>query len=68
MWCELWLGVFERKGTPKEPSETASHSDQSGQIILFGLGRFGSAELLCGGRGEERTEIPEIETEGRIVA
>ncbi len=151
-WCEPLLGAFERKDTPREPDEIAVRPATSGQIVLFGLGRFGSAiglrlhrrgmtvlgvdwivstipqlvtglsekdsrrtliqlvhssefrgrvavtshtvqdirallgsgadmvlepfqdaadraaDLLCGGRGEERTEIPDIETEGRIVA
>lgn len=147
-WCEPLLGGFERKDTPREPDEVAVRPATSGQIVLFGLGRFGSAigprlhrrgmtvlgvdwivstipqlvtglsekdsrrtliqlvhssefrgrvavtshtiqdtraflgsgadmvlepfqdaaDLVCGGRGEERTEIPDIETEGRIVA
>lgn len=41
--CEPWLGVFERKGTPREASEAGAHPDLSGQIILFGIGRFGTA-------------------------
>lgn len=40
---EPLLGVFERKGTPREASEAGAHPDLSGQIILFGLGRFGTA-------------------------
>lgn len=42
-FCEPLLGVFERKGTPRETGEAASHGDRSGQVILFGLGRFGTA-------------------------
>jgi Kef-type K+ transport system membrane component KefB len=37
------LGIFERKGTPREPTEAGAHRDQSFSVILFGLGRFGTA-------------------------
>ncbi|WP_333588114.1 cation:proton antiporter [Phenylobacterium sp.] len=41
---EPLLTVFERKGTPREPHEPAAHpKDQSPQVIIFGLGRFGAA-------------------------
>ncbi|WP_246020463.1 cation:proton antiporter [Aliigemmobacter aestuarii] len=40
---EPWLGIFERKGTPREPSEAGSHTISSFQVIIFGLGRFGTA-------------------------
>ncbi len=41
--CEPLIGIFERKGTPREPSETGAHSQHSYAIIIFGLGRFGTA-------------------------
>lgn len=37
------LGIFERKGTPREPSEAGKHRDEPYSIIIFGLGRFGTA-------------------------
>lgn len=40
---EPLLGVFERKATPREASEAGVHPDLSEQVILFGLGRFGTA-------------------------
>jgi len=40
---EPLLGVFERKGTPREPSEAATHRADSYKVIIFGLGRFGTA-------------------------
>lgn len=40
---EPLLGVFERKNTPKEPSEAGAHAASSYRIIIFGLGRFGTA-------------------------
>lgn len=40
---EPLLGVFERKGTPREPSEAGTHKDDPYQVIIFGLGRFGTA-------------------------
>ncbi|PZX45990.1 TrkA family protein, partial [Cereibacter changlensis] len=40
---EPLLGVFERKGTPREPSEAAAHEVGNCRIIIFGLGRFGTA-------------------------
>jgi Kef-type K+ transport system membrane component KefB len=40
---ERFLGVFERKGTPREPSETSTHHDDGYTVIVFGLGRFGTA-------------------------
>ncbi|PVB62842.1 sodium:proton exchanger [Labrenzia sp. 011] len=40
---EPLLGMFERKDTPREPSETdAVHGDVY-KVIVFGLGRFGTA-------------------------
>ena len=41
--CEPLLGRFERAGTPREPHEATSHHKTSHPIILFGLGRFGTA-------------------------
>lgn len=41
-WCEPILGIFERKGTPREQHTT--HSNQVNyQVIIFGLGRLGTA-------------------------
>ena len=40
---EPLLGVFERSGTPREPSETGAHAASRYRVILFGLGRFGTA-------------------------
>ncbi len=40
---EPLLGVFERKNTPREPSEAGAHAASGYRIILFGLGRFGTA-------------------------
>ena len=40
---EPLLGLFERRGTPREPSEAGAHRDDGHKVILFGLGRFGTA-------------------------
>jgi Kef-type K+ transport system membrane component KefB len=41
---EPFLGVFERSGTPREPSEAGAHRDDEGyKVIVFGLGRYGTA-------------------------
>lgn len=40
---EPLLGVFERKGTPREPLEAGKHKDEPYSVIIFGLGRFGTA-------------------------
>ena len=40
---EPLLGIFERKGTPREPSEAGAHRDEGYRVIIFGLGRFGTA-------------------------
>jgi Kef-type K+ transport system membrane component KefB len=37
------LGVFERKGTPLEPTEAGAHKGRSFPVVMFGLGRFGTA-------------------------
>lgn len=40
---EPLVGVFERKGTPREPSEAADVQDGACTVLVFGLGRFGTA-------------------------
>ena len=40
---EPLLGIFERKGTPREPSDAGTHRARGYQVIIFGLGRFGTA-------------------------
>jgi len=40
---EPFLGIFERKGTPREASEAGAHHDDGYRVIVFGLGRFGTA-------------------------
>ena len=40
---EPLLGLFERKETPREPSEAEVHSQGGYKVIVFGLGRFGTA-------------------------
>ncbi len=40
---EPLLGAFERKGTPREASEADSHGGAGYPVIIFGLGRFGTA-------------------------
>ena len=37
------LGVFERKSTLREPSDTGAHAASSHRIIMIGLGHFGTA-------------------------
>lgn len=37
------LGVFERERTPAEPSEGDVHTGRRYDVIIFGLGRFGTA-------------------------
>ncbi|MBU4528469.1 MAG: cation:proton antiporter [Hoeflea sp.] len=41
--CEPLLGPFERKGTPREVSEAGAHGGEGYKVIVFGLGRFGTA-------------------------
>lgn len=43
LFCEPLLGLFERKGAPRETDEAGRPADRSGQVVLFGLGRFGTA-------------------------
>ena len=38
-----FLDMFERKGTPREPTEAAAQGPDGPRVILFGLGRFGTA-------------------------
>lgn len=40
---ERFLWVFERRGTPREPSEAGAHRNDGHRVIIFGLGRFGTA-------------------------
>ena len=37
------LGMFERRGTPREPQDVAIHKETPYDVIVFGLGRFGTA-------------------------
>ncbi|WP_323811270.1 cation:proton antiporter [Yoonia sp. 67-2] len=39
---EPYLGMFERKGTGRDPSDTAERPAKP-EVIIFGLGRFGTA-------------------------
>jgi Trk K+ transport system NAD-binding subunit len=41
--CEPLLGVFERRLTLREPNDNACHEDDAHKVLLFGLGRFGTA-------------------------
>lgn len=40
---EPLLSIFERNGTPREPSDAGAHREDSHKVIIFGLGRFGTA-------------------------
>jgi len=40
---EPLLGRFERAGTPREPNDSAAHRADTPTVLLFGLGRFGTA-------------------------
>jgi len=40
---EPLLGFFERKGAPREPEEAGRHRDNDYKVIVFGLGRYGTA-------------------------
>lgn len=42
-FVEPLLGIFERRGTPREPTDTGAHRDDGFKVIIFGLGRFGTA-------------------------
>src|SRR5690606_33784227 len=37
------LGVFERQDTPREPNESGTETAQRYDILIFGLGRLGTA-------------------------
>lgn len=37
------LGLFERKGTPREQDQSETHLDENYRVVIFGLGRFGTA-------------------------
>ncbi len=40
---EPLIGIFERRGTPREPDDAKVHSADRYAVLLFGLGRFGTA-------------------------
>jgi len=40
---EPLLGIFERRGSPREPLGAGAHNASAYQVIIFGLGRFGTA-------------------------
>ncbi|PKP71310.1 MAG: sodium:proton exchanger [Alphaproteobacteria bacterium HGW-Alphaproteobacteria-5] len=40
---EPLLAVFERKGTPREPGDGVRHAVNRYDVLIFGLGRFGTA-------------------------
>lgn len=40
---EPLLGIFERRGTPQEPHDAAAMEAAHYSVMVFGLGRFGSA-------------------------
>lgn len=40
---EPLLGVFERRATPREPDQAEQHAGRSYDVIVLGLGRFGTA-------------------------
>ncbi|MBL3551851.1 cation:proton antiporter [Rhodovulum sulfidophilum] len=41
--CEPVLGIFERRGTPREPEAGATSGAARAGVLIFGLGRFGTA-------------------------
>jgi Kef-type K+ transport system membrane component KefB len=41
--CQPLLGLFERPGTPREPDEESTQHDGRPDVLVFGLGRFGTA-------------------------
>ncbi|TJZ91404.1 sodium:proton exchanger [Paracoccus gahaiensis] len=50
--CEPLLGVFERRGTPRETSEARAPGRAPVDVVIFGLGRFGTAVgMRLQGRG-----------------
>jgi Kef-type K+ transport system membrane component KefB len=42
-FLDPFLGIFERWDTPREPSEASSQDQDGHKVIVFGLGRFGTA-------------------------
>jgi Kef-type K+ transport system membrane component KefB len=40
---EPYLGIFERKVTPRDQSDDSVHRDATFPVIIFGLGRYGTA-------------------------
>ncbi|EKE76081.1 cation:proton antiporter [Oceanibaculum indicum] len=40
---EPFLGMFERKGTPSEPTDATHSQKDPYKVVIFGLGRFGTA-------------------------
>ncbi|MEZ5866642.1 MAG: cation:proton antiporter [Geminicoccaceae bacterium] len=40
---EPFLGIFERRGTPREPSEAEPLGKDACAVLIFGLGRLGTA-------------------------
>ncbi|MEX2616933.1 MAG: cation:proton antiporter [Alphaproteobacteria bacterium] len=40
---EPLLGIFERTGTPREPGDAVHHGGNQYDVLIFGLGRFGTA-------------------------
>ncbi len=40
---EPLLAIFERKGTPREPGDGVRHAVNRYDVLIFGLGRFGTA-------------------------
>ena len=42
-WCEPLLGIFERRNTPREHGQDEGLAGHHPEVILFGLGRFGTA-------------------------
>src|SRR5690606_25055923 len=41
--CEPFLGLSERKGTPSEPTDATHSQKDPYKVVIFGLGRFGTA-------------------------
>ena len=41
--CEPLLAIFERRGTPREADEADQHRATPYDVVLLGLGRFGTA-------------------------
>lgn len=40
---EPYIGIFERKGTPREKSNQHTNDEEQHDIVIFGLGRFGTS-------------------------